>query len=86
MPDRIKKLIPNLLTLLRILGAAALLFLAPLEPPFLAVYVFCGVSDILDGFLARRWQVSGSVGALLDSIADFLLTAILLIIFIPYFD
>ncbi|MEN6315401.1 MAG: CDP-alcohol phosphatidyltransferase family protein [Clostridiaceae bacterium] len=81
-----KKAIPNLLTLLRILGAAALLFLAPLKPPFLTVYAFCGFSDILDGFLARRWQVSSAVGALLDSIADFLLTAVLLYVFIPYFS
>ena len=85
MLDRLKKLIPNLLTFLRILGAAALLLLAPLELPFLVVYTFCGFSDILDGFLARRWKLSSSAGALLDSIADFLLTAILLIIFIPYF-
>lgn len=81
-----KKLLPNLLTLQRIIGSAALLFLAPLEPPFLAVYVFCGLSDILDGFLARRWSVSSPAGALLDSIADFVLAAVLLYVFIPYFS
>lgn len=81
-----KKLLPNLLTFLRILGAAALLFLVPLEPPFLAVYVFCGLSDILDGFLARRWNVSSPAGAFLDSIADSVLAAVLLYVFIPYFS
>ena len=81
-----KKLLPNLLTFLRILGAAALLFLVPLEQPFLAVYVFCGLSDILDGFLARRWNVSSPAGAFLDSIADFVLAAVLLYVFISYFS
>ena len=81
-----KKRLPNILTLFRIFGAAALLFLAPLEPPFLAVYFLCGVSDILDGFLARRWKVSSHAGALLDSIADFILVSVLLYVFIPYYN
>lgn len=86
MLHSLKKAIPNLLTLLRILGAAALLFLAPLKPPFLAVYVCCAISDILDGFLARRWKVASPPGAFLDSVADFLLTAVLLYVFIPYYS
>ncbi len=81
-----KKRLPNILTLFRIFGAAALLFLAPLKPPFLAVYFLCGVSDILDGFLARRWKVSSHAGALLDSVADFVLVAVLLYVFIPYYN
>lgn len=81
-----KKLLPNILTLMRIIGATALLFLAPLEPPFLAVYFLCGVSDILDGFLARRWKGSSHAGALLDSVADFVLVAVLLYVFIPYYN
>lgn len=81
-----QKAIPNLLTFLRILGAAALLFLVPLEPPFLAVYFLCGVSDILDGFLARRWNVSSPAGAFLDSVADFILVSALLYVFVPYYS
>ena len=81
-----KKRLPNILTLFRIFGAAALLFLAPLKPPFLAVYFLCGVSDILDGFLARRWNVSKHAGALLDSVADFILVSVLLYVFIPYYN
>jgi len=81
-----QKAIPNLLTVLRIPCAAALLFLAPLETPFLAVYLFCGLSDVLDGFLARRWNVASPAGALLDSVADFVLAAVLLYVFIPYFS
>lgn len=81
-----KKLLPNLLTLLRIFGSGVLLFLAPLKPLFLAVYFLCGVSDILDGFLARRWNVSSPAGAFLDSVADFVLVAVLLYVFIPYYS
>jgi CDP-diacylglycerol--glycerol-3-phosphate 3-phosphatidyltransferase len=81
-----KKRLPNFLTLLRILGASALLFLPPLKPAFFAVYAFCGLSDILDGILARRWNASTPAGALLDSIADFILVAVLLYVFIPYYS
>jgi CDP-diacylglycerol--glycerol-3-phosphate 3-phosphatidyltransferase len=39
-----------------------------------------GISDLLDGFLARRWEVSSRFGARLDSAADFLLCGIMLYI------
>ena len=39
--------------------------------PFWVLYVVAGVTDILDGFLARRWGVESRFGARLDSVADF---------------
>ena len=40
--------------------------------PFLVLYLLGGLSDVLDGFLARRWQVQSERGAKLDTWADFL--------------
>ena len=39
--------------------------------PFWVLYVIAGTTDILDGFLARRWGVESKFGARLDSLADF---------------
>ena len=38
---------------------------------FWAFYVTAGTTDMLDGFLARRWGVESKFGARLDSLADF---------------
>lgn len=80
-----KKIIPNVITIIRMCLALSLLLFTPLSPGFLFVYLLAGASDILDGFFARRWNVSSRVGAYLDSAADFLLFAVLLLIFIPLF-
>ena len=39
--------------------------------PFWILYLIAGLTDILDGFLARRWGVVSKFGARLDSLADF---------------
>src|SRR5271170_605834 len=39
----------------------------------LAVFVLAGVSDAIDGYLARHWNQGSALGALLDPIADKLL-------------
>ena len=39
--------------------------------PCWVLYVTAGTTDMLDGFLARRWGVEGKFGARLDSLADF---------------
>ncbi len=74
-----KKLyLPNILSSLRILGAVALLLcnVAPvggwlsLLRPFWVLYIICGISDIADGWLARKLKCVTRTGALLDSVAD----------------
>lgn len=70
-----KRYLPNLLTLLRAAGAVGLLFLPPVGVAFWTVYLLCGVTDMVDGPLARRWQVQSRTGAILDSAADLLFMA-----------
>ena len=86
--------LPNLLTLLRIffvpLLVAALLAdgsgsrwqtIMPVPREFFALSVFlaAAVTDLLDGYLARRWGQVTTVGTLLDPIADKLLISAALI-------
>ena len=75
---RRKKQMPNLLTFARMLFALALLLFRPLSVWFFVLYLLACLSDLLDGFFARRFHAESSLGARLDSAADFLLCVVLL--------
>lgn len=44
------------------------------------LFALAGVTDWLDGFLARRWQVTSRFGAFLDPVADKLIVAVALVL------
>ena len=69
------KHLPNLLSLLRLAAAplAAWLILQGHDTAALLVFAAAGLSDGLDGFIARTWQVTSRFGAWLDPAADKLL-------------
>ena len=67
------KRIPNLLSMSRIVLCLPLLLVDAITLPFWTLYVTAGLTDMLDGFLARRWGVENKFGARLDSLADFVL-------------
>jgi cardiolipin synthase (CMP-forming) len=69
------KHLPNFLSLLRLAAAplAAWLIVAGHDMAALLVFAACGLSDGLDGFIARKWQVTSRFGAWLDPAADKLL-------------
>lgn len=64
------KHIPNILSAFRIMGAFCLLFCRPASVAFWVVYGLCGISDMVDGYLARRLHAESKAGAVLDSVAD----------------
>lgn len=68
--NKFVKNIPNFITAIRIAGAVVLLFLEPLSLPFFLVYGFCGLTDALDGFLARKLHAESIFGSILDSVSD----------------
>ena len=65
------KHIPNILSVTRIALCLPLLMVDAMTLPFWVLYVIAGTTDMLDGFLARRWGVESKFGARLDSLADF---------------
>jgi len=79
---KIKKVV-NLITISRIFGAFLLLFITPLTALFYIVYTTCIITDIADGFIARKTKTTSNFGAFLDSAADLIFIAVVLIIFIP---
>ena len=65
------KRIPDLLSMSRIVLCLPLLMVDTMTVHFWTLYLIAGLTDILDGFLARRWDVESKFGARLDSLADF---------------
>ena len=65
------KQIPNILSASRIALCLPLLMVDAMTVPFWVLYVIGGTTDMLDGFLARRWGVESKFGARVDSLADF---------------
>ncbi|MBP5797006.1 MAG: CDP-alcohol phosphatidyltransferase family protein [Bacteroidales bacterium] len=64
------KHLPNAISALRFLGAVFLLFFRVESCAFWVIYFVCGLSDMADGYLARKLGCESKTGALLDSLAD----------------
>ena len=64
------KQLPNIITLLRIAGSLGLLLCDVTGVAIWIIYALCGISDIADGWLARKLKCVSKAGALLDSVAD----------------
>ena len=72
--------VPNIITVARIAACPAIFFMT-LSPSVavrlwsFALFVVAGLSDVWDGYLARRWEITTVLGGFLDSIADKLLVS-----------
>ena len=73
----------NIITIVRILCSLALLFCVPLSLPFYALYTAAGLSDIFDGWIARKTNTATKFGAKLDTLADIVFAAVVLIKLLP---
>lgn len=77
--------LPNQLTTLRILLVPVFMFLLLLDSPYMKllgviVFVIASLTDIYDGYHARKYGLTSRLGAFLDPLADkFLITAAFLI-------
>ena len=69
--------IADTITSVRIAASLLLLFLPLHSVGFFAIYTLTGLSDALDGWLARKTGTASDFGARLDSIADLLFYAVL---------
>lgn len=80
------KNIPNVLSVLRILLSFLFFMVQPFTAAFYFIYVFCGLSDVLDGLIARRFKLQSELGAALDSVGDFAMIMIVMFRLYPYMD
>lgn len=82
---RMRRNLPNALSMARIALTIPLIWLRPLSAGFFVLYALAGVTDAMDGCLARAWRVTSKLGAKLDGAGDFLLFSVLLYRLIPIF-
>ena len=81
--------LPNILTLARIAAVPGMVFLLWHTPTktemalAFIVFVTAMITDIIDGWLARRWKIESKIGAFLDPMADKLMVTTVLIMLIP---
>ena len=77
---------PNVISVLRIAGSVGLLFCDVSGWTFWVLYGLCGISDMVDGWLARRFHAESKAGAVLDSVADIVFVACSAIRLLPVLD
>ena len=79
-----KKHIANIITGSRIAFSLPLLFIPLSSAWFYVFYLLCGVSDMVDGTVARRTNSASEFGARLDTVSDFVFMSVALIKFLPH--
>jgi phosphatidylglycerophosphate synthase len=78
------KHLPNILSVSRILFSFLLIFLINTQVWFIFCYLVCGVSDVADGYLARRFNATSKLGSFLDSLSDLVFWVIILYLAITF--
>jgi Phosphatidylglycerophosphate synthase len=77
--------IPNIISFSRIILSVVLLFLMNSVPQFLILFFIAGLTDVADGYIARKYNMATALGARIDSIADIFFHIVLLfVIFLKY--
>ena len=83
--------LPNILTLLRLVlipvFVALFYYPTPLSNFYAAlVFVIAGLTDLLDGFLARKLHMETKFGAFLDPVADKIIVCVALVLLVEYYS
>ena len=73
----------NLITGIRVLASVGLLFCPALSPSFFGLYLLAGLTDMIDGPVARKTHTATAFGAKLDTAADILFAAVCLVKLLP---
>ena len=81
-----KKQLANIITGLRIVCSVAMLFFAAETAPFWILYLLCGITDMVDGTVARKTHSVSAFGAKLDTLADLAFVAVALIKWLPLLE
>ena len=80
------KRLPNVISVLRIAGSLGLLFCDVAGWLFWVLYALCGISDMADGWLARKLHVETKAGAVCDSVSDIVFVACCAIRLLPVLE
>ncbi len=78
-----KHAIANYFTAIRMVGTICLLPVRLFSTAFYVIYTVCGVSDVVDGVIARATGTTSEFGARLDSIADLSFYTVIVVRLLP---
>ena len=78
-----KKHIANIITGSRIVFSLLLLFIPLSSALFYIFYLFCGLTDMIDGTVARKTGAVSNFGAKLDTASDFVFMAVCVVKLLP---
>ena len=81
-----KKQIANIITGSRIVFCLTLLVLPLSSTWFYALYLLCGISDMIDGTVARKTKSASDFGAKLDTVSDLVFMVVAFIRFVPHLN
>ena len=70
----------NYISISRIVLSVLILFTELSSALFFVIFILCGVSDFLDGYIARKYGLNSDLGANLDSLADVIFFSCFLIV------
>ncbi|MBP3450586.1 MAG: CDP-alcohol phosphatidyltransferase family protein [Spirochaetaceae bacterium] len=76
----------NIITISRILGSIYLLYSPVFSISFYIMYLFCGITDMIDGIIARKTKSVSELGARLDSVADSAFVAVCFVKILPLME
>jgi len=75
--------IANYISISRAIMSIILLIPETFSIAFSIIYIYCGISDMLDGFIARKSKNESELGARLDSISDIIFVIVAMIKILP---
>ncbi len=76
----------NIITGIRIVISALLLFCPAFSPTFFLLYIAAGASDMIDGPVARKTGTASELGSRLDTLADIVFVTVCLKKLLPVLD
>lgn len=77
------KNIANYISISRAIMSIILAFTETFSAVFYIIYIYCGISDMLDGFIARKTNNTSKLGAYLDSITDIIFVIVAMFKIMP---
>ena len=76
----------NIITIIRILCSIAILFCPVFSVAFYSLYITAGLSDMIDGWIARKTNTVSDFGSKLDTVADVIFVVVCLIKLLPVME
>lgn len=77
------KNIANYISISRAIMSIMLAITETFSIAFYIIYIYCGISDMLDGFIARKSKNESKMGARLDSASDIIFVTVAMIKILP---